>query len=749
MFCRKNRPVQGGSDVSRSSDSSISDCDSKSNIDGGRCRQRKIGVELWDDVDKEVVQQLPDDINGDKMHIMEGLTEQVQIVAALQDGRKWKKNCPTSWNGHARVRYADCKGSHSCVVMGCPFKVQYGVINTTQFDKKKNGLLECKGCGKIAQFIPCPARRYVSYGKTSVKVYHCGRHTCPVIKPRVKNREQVKQLLKDNPNMKPAELQSACIISAFRQQSDWRDIEKQAEATLDRQWISNEKRKIKNDIEPVGHNFEAVVTFKQYCDKKDEFYIYKVNDRRGNPDKPSFVFKTSKQKAKMALNINRESDHFLNNEFCFFDGKYKRCRGFVTLTSSVYHTLLRKQVTLAVMEAETEDTENVTLFWTLFNEVLKKVSGDKGKMFNPTGWCTDMAGANLAGLCNVYGDTAKYRIKSCEFHFKDHRNKKANKLDPESSEEFKELCEQLLDSVTENQYDIVKKQLDSFISANDERSFLGSWLSWWHDRRGFIFRAFAPTNAPCMNQAEVIHAGWAHRDRPNLSLLEVCQADVRDAIVLDVELKAYARGTAMGGGGPSHIQRKRKQHVREIDQAKQLGAEIFQNDGEDNNGRTVDPVSSFHPIEKKKRSRKKTSKQNASNRKQVTVTETSTITNYQNPSSNLAPSRHPFLPLPHSAYAARNSTSTTGLFSTNSRFLQAPPAYSLPGFPMISTTVANNSVTMSAQQPSMTLIERTILLLDQGKIWLNLHPLLDKQPTKSGILVFHPTNTRLSYFQTT
>ena len=131
-----------------------------------------------------------------------------------------------------------------------------------------------------------------------------------------------------------------------------------------------------------------------------------------------------------------------------------------------------------------------------------------------------MAGANLAGLCNVYGDTAKYRIKSCEFHFKDHRNKKANKLDPESSEEFKELCEQLLDSVTENQYDIVKKQLDSFISANDERSFLGSWLSWWHDRRGFIFRAFAPTNAPCMNQAEVIHAGWAHRDRPNLSLLD-------------------------------------------------------------------------------------------------------------------------------------------------------------------------------------------------------------------------------------
>ena len=123
---------------------------------------------------------------------------------------------------------------------------------------------------------------------------------------------------------------------------------------------------MKKNIEPVGHNFEAVVTFKQYCDQKDKFFIYKVNDKRGNPDKPSFVFKTSGQKAKMALNMDKEGNHFLKSEFCYFDGKYKRCRDFVTLTASVYHPLLRK-LTLAIMEAETEDTENISLFWTLFN----------------------------------------------------------------------------------------------------------------------------------------------------------------------------------------------------------------------------------------------------------------------------------------------------------------------------------------------------------------------------------------------
>ena len=91
--------------------------------------------------------------------------------------------------------------------------------------------------------------------------------------------DKVRQLLKDNPNIKPAELQSACIMSAFREQSDWQEVDKQVEATLDKKWISNEKQRMKKDIEPVGHNFEPVVTFKEYCDKKDQYYIYKINDR--------------------------------------------------------------------------------------------------------------------------------------------------------------------------------------------------------------------------------------------------------------------------------------------------------------------------------------------------------------------------------------------------------------------------------------------------------------------------------------
>ena len=288
MFFRSEDAEESERDITFSSSMS----ESGSDLDEWQAqkKQKKVGAEWWDNAEQVVVDQLPDDIDNNVIYEIWGTTTNKKVVGALHDGRKWEKNCPTSWKGHDRVRYANCKGSYKCPRENCALKVQYGVINTTQFEKKKTKMTYCKGCGNLAEFVPCMARRYVSYGRESLTVYHYGHHTCPVIKRRSKNKDQLKQLLKDNPNIKPTELQSACIISALRDKSDWRAVEKQAESTLDTEWISREKKQMKKNIEPVGHNFEAVVTFKQYCDQKDKFFTYKVNDKRGNPDKPSFVF---------------------------------------------------------------------------------------------------------------------------------------------------------------------------------------------------------------------------------------------------------------------------------------------------------------------------------------------------------------------------------------------------------------------------------------------------------------------------
>ena len=542
--------------------------------------------------------RLPEGIDGLKVYHIENYYD----IDALQDGRKWKKNCPTEWKDHGRTRYADCCGSFKCTRERCPFKTQYGVINTTQFESKDAGTQVFKGCGLEGIFVPCYARRYLCYKGKGVRVYHYGTHTCPVISKKKKTASKdVEQLVRNNSNIKPSEVQSVFVLSAFQEQTDWRDVEKAAASAIDKKWISNIKEKVKKDIEPHGHNFEAVVSFKEYCDKKDPFYIYKINDRRGISDQPSFVFKTSSVKLNVALNMDCDGDHFMNTEYCFFDGKRKRWRGFVTLSASVYNPLLRKQITLATMEAESENHTNVRLFWDILNECLRKVSGKRNYKFNPVRWCTDMAGPNLAGLLEVFGETVTDRIKTCEFHFKDHGNKNTRKLDPDSAVEFKTLCDNLLLSATEGAYERAKAEMDAFIAAKEERSFLTSWISWWHARRGFIFRAFAPQGAPQMNQAEVVHAGWAHRDRPNLSMLDVCQADTRDSLLLDIELRNYQSGAASGGKGPSYADRKKTDHFREVNKAKRLGREMFQ---DEECGHFIDPSSGYCPQENRRKKQK-------------------------------------------------------------------------------------------------------------------------------------------------
>jgi hypothetical protein len=98
------------------------------------------------------------------------------------------------------------------------------------------------------------------------------------------------------------------------------------------------------------------------------------------------------------------------------------------------------------MECDGENTSTIALFWETFNEVLKKESCDPTTTFNPYGWMTDMAGANMEGLKKVFGPTVLDRVKTCEFHFKDCVNRQARKLDELSKQRFKSLCMALLEA---------------------------------------------------------------------------------------------------------------------------------------------------------------------------------------------------------------------------------------------------------------------------------------------------------------
>ena len=115
---------------------------------------------------------------------------------------------------------------------------------------------------------------------------------------------------------------------------------------------SNEKIKQKKALQP-SDGFEAVEELKAFTDTKDNSCYIKL-------------IKTISMSSKFILwAILVEGDHFLSDEFCFFNGNYKRVRGFVTLTTSVYHPLLRSQIVLATMQCKHENNKFMEILYKL------------------------------------------------------------------------------------------------------------------------------------------------------------------------------------------------------------------------------------------------------------------------------------------------------------------------------------------------------------------------------------------------
>ena len=95
-------------------------------------------------------------------------------------------------------------------------------------------------------------------------------------------------------------------------------------------------------------------------------------------------------------------------------------------------------------------------------------------MFNARAWCSDMAGSNLQGIKQVFGDDALQKVKGCKFHFKQCRNRHARTLKSEETrQKFTKLCDSLLSTATPPAYHSAKEDLTKFIDeAPQEREHL-------------------------------------------------------------------------------------------------------------------------------------------------------------------------------------------------------------------------------------------------------------------------------------
>ena len=90
--------------------------------------------------------------------------------------------------------------------------------------------------------------------------------------------------------------------------------------------------------------------------------ICKLNHRNLN-NQSTYVFKTSSVSVDIGKKLDRTGDHYLSSSYVHFDGNEKRVNNMTTLTLSIYHPLIRKQIILATLNYEGENKENAELIW--------------------------------------------------------------------------------------------------------------------------------------------------------------------------------------------------------------------------------------------------------------------------------------------------------------------------------------------------------------------------------------------------
>ena len=134
-------------------------------------------------------------------------------------------------------------------------------------------------------------------------VCHEGEHSCVAVEPIQFDKEDVKKAFKENPKLTAGQFSNLRITSSIRDGKDWHELDKVAANLLDNKMIANLKKSASSEVYTNKDDFLCLRDFKQHCDKRDIFYIYKINSRELNPSQPNFVFKTSKTKLQIIIII--------------------------------------------------------------------------------------------------------------------------------------------------------------------------------------------------------------------------------------------------------------------------------------------------------------------------------------------------------------------------------------------------------------------------------------------------------------
>lgn len=398
-------------------------------------------------------------------------------------------------------------------------------------------------------------------------VYHSHNHTCTAIYKGVskKVKDDAAGAFQKSRQLKPQRYVNDRIITTIEQGTSNEEVRKVAESLVNNVAVSNMKASARAEMDSSGHNFDAVGNYRdEVCQKLgDPFLIYKVHNKSLDPSQPSFVFKSSRVQLQIAVDMDRQRNNPLSEEYCHLDGNHKICAGYKTITLWLYHPFLRQMCKIATMEVESENTLSMNVFWEVLDEAIQEYTGDYNSRFSPCGYMMGEAGAFWSSITNVQGEEDFQRSVSCEKHFDFTvvRHEKT-RVGEDVKSKFKFLCDSLQKAETPLGFEKASERIEVFARNHPH---LQSWWNWWQKRQGHVFRAFKPLhNVPKTNHAEIGHSRWVKIGAVNLSLIDACREDVAESVKLAAAaLRAYGSGAFKGGEGSSSADLRKRRYAEQ------------------------------------------------------------------------------------------------------------------------------------------------------------------------------------------
>jgi len=511
----------------------------------------------------EVVPRIPKRINGNKLYIIPNCAP--TWAYDTRDCWHFVMNTSSRQELIGVRKTGLCQGHWRCINENCPYYLQniQKQVNKQNIKEWKRGSKRkrCLYCHALARESECGTqkgrhvRKVIEYHEIQkyAVVWHYGQHSCEPKEDIPGHKAQIARRIRENPKSTAISAEQYGIdqITARLLAGDIAGANKEICTFADPELT---RRVMKENVAPAlmdNTSWDALANFKVTTDKEDVFLIYRINNKNMITGSRDFVFKSSATAARIALDMDIHTGRLKTPYECtaFFDVKHRRSVGFKSIALWKYHVGIKHTYRLAIMDIRGEKTEDLIIFFRLFNSMLQDFTKDPSTTFRPHLFMSDHAGANFNAIKTVYGqDVLENRFVGCGFHFLQDAKKRLHLIPHEDRDEFIRICHGLLKSHESITFDRFMDNLGQFVSNHPT---LTSWASWWVARQCHTFGPYRDPGTTYANLAEAGNASLNFKG-PAQALLDITARDVATQKMMDKRVVLWeCQKTAATGRGPS------------------------------------------------------------------------------------------------------------------------------------------------------------------------------------------------------